>query len=75
MSIISQRVYSPGRFQDICEFKSILQLFGFTQLILTPTRITNDTESLIDIIPSNNCASIKDTTGHNLLDASGNLIT
>ena len=31
------------------------------QLICTPTRKTNDTESLIDIIASNNCASIKDT--------------
>ena len=44
-----------------CEFKSILQLFDFKQLIHTPSRITNDTESLIDIIASNNCASIKDT--------------
>ena len=46
---------------DNCEFESILQLFGFTQLICTPTRITNDTESLIDISASNNCACINDT--------------
>ena len=47
---------------DNCEFRSILQLFGFTQLIRTPTRTTNDTKSWIDIIASNNCASIKNTT-------------
>ena len=46
---------------DNCESKSILQLFGFKQLTRIPTRITNDTESLIDIIASNNCASIKDS--------------
>ena len=46
---------------DNCECKSILELLGFKQLIRTPARIINDTESLIDIIASNNCASIKDT--------------
>ena len=29
---------------DNCEFKSILQLFGFKQLTRIPTRITNDTD-------------------------------
>ena len=64
------------------ELKSILQLFGFTHLIHTQTRITDDMESLIDIIASNNCASVKDITIipatsliTNLLNVSGNLIT
>ena len=43
-------------------YKSISQLFGFKQLIRTPTRITNDTESLSNIIASNNCSYIKETT-------------
>ena len=46
---------------DNCEYKSILELLGFKQLIRTPARIINDMESLTDIIASNNCASIKDT--------------
>ena len=59
---------------DNCEFKSILQLFSFKQLIGRPTKINNYTESLIDTIASNNCASIKDTAivpygiaGHELI--------
>ena len=40
----------------------MLQLFGFRELIRTQTRITADMESLIHIIASNNCASIKDIT-------------
>ena len=45
-----------------CKCKSILQLFSFKQLIHTPIRITNDTESLINMIASNSCDSIKYTT-------------
>jgi len=35
------------------ELNSIMQLYGFDQLIKKPTRIDNDTKSLIDIIASN----------------------
>jgi len=35
------------------ELNSIMQLYGFDQLIKKPTRIDNDTKSLIDIIDSN----------------------
>ena len=42
-------------------YKSTSQLFGFKQLIRTPTRIANDTESLSNIIASNNCSYMETT--------------
>ena len=45
---------------DNSQFTSTSQLFGFTQF--PPNRITSDKESLIDIIASKNCDSLKDTT-------------
>eukprot|EP00794_Sanderia_malayensis_P004093 gene4093-4647_t len=42
------------------DFKSILNLFGLKQLIQKPTRITNSTSTLIDIIGTNNPATIRD---------------
>ena len=69
LNCLSKSAFSPLRFQrqhfkrsHNSKLKSILQLFGFTQVICTQTRITGDMESLIDIIASNNCASIKDIT-------------
>ena len=43
------------------EFKSILNLCGVKQLVSQPTRITEATESLIDIIASNRPINIKST--------------
>ena len=40
------------------EFKSMLYLHGFTQLITKPTRITKDTQTLIDIIATNSVENI-----------------
>ena len=42
------------------DFKSILNLFGLEQLIQMPTRITDSTSTLIDIIGTNNPATIRD---------------
>ena len=41
------------------DFKSILNLFGLNQLIHKPTRITDSTSTLIDIIRTNNPATIR----------------
>ena len=41
------------------DFKSILNLFGLKQLIQKPTRITDSTSTLIDIIGTNNPATIR----------------
>ena len=41
------------------EFKSLLSLYGFEQLIKSATRITESTSTLIDIIASNNASTIK----------------
>ena len=43
------------------EFKSILQLNGFKQIIKDPTRIDGNTKSLIDIIATNNLITIRNT--------------
>ena len=45
---------------DSKEFKSILSLFGFAQMVKKPTRITESTETLIDIIATNNPLSLSD---------------
>ena len=65
-----------------CKFKLILQVFGFTQLIHTLTKIANDAESLIDVIPFNTALLPRTPPSFpgawlitNLLDASGNLIS
>ena len=39
---------------DNKEFKSILSLYGFEQMVQKPTRITESTKTLIDIIATNN---------------------
>ena len=41
------------------DFKSILNLFGMKQIITTPTRITNNTSTLIDIVATTHCQHIK----------------
>ena len=41
------------------DFKSILNLFGMKKIITTPTRITNNTSTLIDIIATTHCQHIK----------------
>ena len=46
---------------DYKEFKNILLLNGFTQMIKSPTRVTKDSSTVIDIIASNNESNIKDT--------------
>ena len=43
------------------EFKSVLELFGFKQLITKPTRNTNESNTLINIIASNNSSTISKT--------------
>ena len=43
------------------DFKDMLMLYGFQQVITEPTRITNDTATLIDVILSNNATVIKST--------------
>ena len=48
----------PG---DNAEFKAILNLHGFKQIVKKPTRVWDSTGSLIDIIATNNPASIKDS--------------
>ena len=48
----------PG---DNAEFKAILNLYGFKQIVEKPTRVGDSTGSLIDIIATNNPASIKDS--------------
>ena len=65
-----------------CKFKLILQLFGFTELIHTLTKIANDAGSLIDVIPFNTALLPRTPPSFpgawlitNLLDASGNLIS
>ena len=40
------------------EFKSMFYLNGFTQLITKPTRITKDSQTLIDIITTNSVENI-----------------
>ena len=67
---------------DNCKFKLILQLFGFTQLIHTPTKIVNDSESLIDVTAFNTALLPRKPPLFpgawlitKLLDASGNLIS
>ena len=47
----------PG---DNAEFKAILNLYGFKQIVEKPTRVGDSTGSLIDIIATNNPAPIKD---------------
>ena len=42
--------------QDNKEFKAILNIFGFKQMVDKPTRISESTETLIDIIVTNNPA-------------------
>ena len=44
--------------QDNKEFKAILNIFGFEQMVDEPTRISESTETLIDIIVTNNPANI-----------------
>ena len=44
--------------QDNKEFKAILCLFGFKQMVDKPTRITESTETLNDIIEANNPANM-----------------
>ena len=46
---------------DCKEFKKVLLLNGFTQMIKSPTRVTKDSSTIIDIIASNNESNIKDT--------------
>ena len=46
---------------DNKEIKSLLTSYGFTQLIKEPTRIDGDTQSLIDIILTNNVSNIRQT--------------
>ena len=46
---------------DHKDVKSIIKLFGFEQIIAKPTRITQSTSSLIDIIATNKPATIKTT--------------
>ena len=43
------------------DFKDMLMLYGFKQVITEPTHITNDTATLIDLILSNNETVIKST--------------
>ena len=52
------------------EFKSMLYLHGFTQLITKPTRITKDTQTLIDIIATNSVENIShvDVIAKSLID-------
>ena len=57
------------------EFKSMLYLHGFTQLITKPTRITKDTQTLIDIIATNSVENIshvdviaKSLSDHDMVD-------
>ena len=45
---------------DSKEFKSILSLYGFEQMVQKPTRITESTETLIDIIATNNSQNLID---------------
>ena len=52
-------IYSaPG---DNPEFKTIMNLYSFKQMINKPTRISGSTKTLIDIIATNNPVSIKTT--------------
>ncbi|MEM6812728.1 MAG: endonuclease/exonuclease/phosphatase family protein, partial [Pseudomonadota bacterium] len=46
---------------DNKNFKELLSLCGLTQLINVPTRVTQDSKSLIDIIATNNESSIVST--------------
>ena len=46
---------------DCKEFKNVLLLNGFTQMIKSPTRVTKDSSTIIDIIASDNESNIKDT--------------
>ena len=48
----------PG---DNPEFKAIMNLYSFKQMINKPTRISGSTKTLIDIIATNNPVSIKTT--------------
>lgn len=43
---------------DSKEFKSITSFFGFKQMVKKPTRMTESTESLIDIIATNNLLNL-----------------
>ena len=40
------------------EFKSMFNLNGFTQLMTKPTRITKDSQTLIDIIATNSVENV-----------------
>ena len=44
--------------------KDLLRQHGFIQLIKQPTRVTMNTSTLIDIIATNNPATIADTCVH-----------
>ena len=43
---------------DHRELKNVFRLYGFDQLVTKPTRITNESSTLIDIVATNNSKSI-----------------